>query len=63
MKRSLKYKAQDEIIGAIMAAIHRTDEENNRELADAMRVEAVMLARRWNIARIPGLPETFEEEA
>lgn len=62
MKRSLKYKAQDEIVGAIVAAILKAEESGNTELADAMRVEATTLARRWNLVRVPGLPETFEEE-
>jgi len=59
MKRSVLYKAQNTIIDAAVAEALLADERGDPELAEAIRVVASRLAKKFGLEQVQGLPQTF----
>lgn len=57
---AMKHVAQDKIIAAICNEALKADEDDNAELAEAIRKEGCRIARKWDIREVHGLPGTFK---
>lgn len=59
MRREMKHAAQDKIVAAICNAAFMAEDDGNADLAEAIRKEGCLIAKRWNITNVHGLPETW----
>lgn len=58
-KREDRHTAQDRIMNAISNAALRADEGEEPEIAEAIRQQGAVIAKRFGLHDVPGFPLTY----